>query len=76
MNEVKTSNIPSLSIGKIVDTLSASYCAVIEKGLPLKTLPSVMLWGAASVATSVSVSAPSSDSAKVRRRDSTPASGG
>ena len=55
MNEVKTSNIPSLSIGKIVDTLSESYCAVIEKGLPLKTLPSVMLWGAPGVGKSQAV---------------------
>ena len=55
MNEVKMSNVPSLSIGKIVDTLAESYCAVIEKGLPLKMLPSVMLWGAPGVGKSQAV---------------------
>ena len=55
MTEIKLTNIPTLSVGKVVDTLSESYSAVIEKKIPLKTLPSVMLWGAPGVGKSQAV---------------------
>lgn len=45
MNEVKNMNIPQMTVGKAVDSLSRAYAAVINKGLPVKTVPSVMLWG-------------------------------
>ena len=45
MNEVKMSSVPSLTVQKTIDILSKSYCGVINAGLPIKTLPSVMLWG-------------------------------
>ena len=45
MSDVKLSNVPSMTIGKLVNTLSETYCSVIEKGLPIRTVPSVMLWG-------------------------------
>ncbi|MBE7069659.1 MAG: AAA family ATPase [Ruminococcaceae bacterium] len=45
MKEMKISNIPQMDIGKAVEKLSGAYCAVINKGLPLKTMPSVMMWG-------------------------------
>ena len=45
MNEVKLTNIPQMNIGKAVERLSDAYCAVINKGLPLKTMPAVMMWG-------------------------------
>ena len=45
MSEIKLSNIPSMEVGKLVDTLAKAYCAVIESGSPLRTIPSVMLWG-------------------------------
>ena len=45
MSSVKSANIPSMNINKIVNTLSNAYSGVISQGLPLKLLPSVMLWG-------------------------------
>ena len=39
-------NIPSLTVGKTVDKLCRAYSTVINSGLPIKTMPSVMLWGA------------------------------
>ena len=45
MNEIKMSSVPSLTVQKTINILSKSYCGVINAGLPIKTLPSVMLWG-------------------------------
>ena len=45
MSEIKLSNIPSMNIGKVVSQLTDAYTSVIKSNLPLKTLPSVMLWG-------------------------------
>ena len=45
MNDIRSANIPSLPVGKTVDKLSRAYSAVINSGLPIKTMPSVMLWG-------------------------------
>lgn len=45
MSEIKMTNIPSLTIGKTVEQLSAAYSTVINRGLPVFTVPSVMLWG-------------------------------
>lgn len=45
MNDIKMSNIPSLTVGKTVEQLSAAYSAVINSGLPVAIVPSVMLWG-------------------------------
>ena len=45
MSEVKLTNIPSLPVGKTVQKLSRAYSAVINNGLPVRTVPSVMLWG-------------------------------
>ena len=45
MSDVKLANIPSMNINRIIDTLSESYCAIINAGQMLKLLPSVMLWG-------------------------------
>jgi hypothetical protein len=55
MKDVKMSNIPEMNIGKIVTSLADMYCAVIEKSLPMKTVPSVMLWGAPGVGKSQAV---------------------
>lgn len=46
MKDVKLNNIPSMSIGRIVEQLTNVYSAVINRGAPIKTVPSVMLWGA------------------------------
>lgn len=45
MKEVKVTNIPSMDVGKAVEKLSSAYCAVINKGLAVNTMPSVMMWG-------------------------------
>ena len=45
MSEIKMNNIPSLSVGQLIDHLANAYCSVIDYQLPLRTLPSVMLWG-------------------------------
>lgn len=45
MSEIKMSSVPSLTVQKTINILSKSYCSVINSGLTIKTLPSVMLWG-------------------------------
>lgn len=45
MSDVKLTNIPSMTVGKMVNKLSRAYSTVINNGLPVKTMPSVMLWG-------------------------------
>lgn len=55
MSEIKLTNIPSMNINKIIDELSTAYVTVINKNLPIKTLPSVMLWGAPGVGKSQAV---------------------
>ena len=45
MKDVKLTNIPEMTIGKMVDKLAKAYSAVINNGMPIKTVPSVMLWG-------------------------------
>ena len=49
MSEIKMSNIPCMSVDKIVDYLSAAYTSLILDGLPLTSFPAVMLWGAPGV---------------------------
>ena len=48
-------NVPSLSIGKIVDKLSEAYSSIINNGIEIKTMPSVMLWGPPGVGKSQAV---------------------
>lgn len=45
MNDIKLTNIPSMTVGKLVKRLSGAYGAVINNCLPITTMPSVMLWG-------------------------------
>ncbi len=54
MSDVKQ-NIPSMSVGKVVERLSTVYCTAINKNLPIRVLPSVMLWGAPGVGKSQAV---------------------
>jgi len=42
---MKLSNIPSMDVNRVINNLTDMYCAVIKKGMPIRTLPSVMLWG-------------------------------
>lgn len=55
MGEIKLSNVPSMSVGKLIEVLGDSYCSVISNGLPVKTMPSVMLWGPPGVGKSQAV---------------------
>lgn len=45
MSDIKMTNIPSMAVGKMVNQLSEAYSTVINNGLPIRTMPSVMLWG-------------------------------
>ena len=55
MSEVKLTNIPSMSVGKMVAKLSNAYCKLIEKGISVWMMPSVMLWGPPGVGKSQAV---------------------
>ena len=45
MSDAKLTNIPCLNVGWVVEKLAQAYSAVIKNRLPIKTMPSVMLWG-------------------------------
>ncbi|MEE0913442.1 MAG: AAA family ATPase [Ruminococcus sp.] len=45
MSIIKSSGIPSMTVNKTINYLSKAYCAVINNNIPIKKLPSVMLWG-------------------------------
>lgn len=55
MSDVKLSNIPSMPVGKLVAELSAAYGKIIRAGLPVRVMPSVMLWGPPGVGKSQAV---------------------
>ena len=55
MSDVKLTNIPIMNVGKMVDELSHAYSTVIKERLPVRTMPSVMLWGPPGVGKSQAV---------------------
>ena len=55
MDEVKSVNLPVLSINRTVDMLSEIYVKAIEQGLSPKVIPSVMMWGPPGVGKSQAV---------------------
>ena len=55
MSEIKSANIPQMTVGKVIERLSQIYCSVINKNIPINTLPSVMLWGAPGVGKSQAI---------------------
>ena len=55
MSEINRTDIPSMSVERAVEQLGKVYCTVIKKGLPIKTVPSVMLWGPPGVGKSQAV---------------------
>lgn len=55
MSTAELQNIPTISLGKTVDTLSRLYVSAIETGAPFKSLPAAMLWGAPGVGKSQAV---------------------
>ena len=48
-------NIPSMTVGKMATKLSEAYSKLIHNGLPVWTMPSVMLWGPPGVGKSQAV---------------------
>lgn len=55
MSDIKMTNIPSMHVGKMVEKLSSAYCTIIQNNYPIKTMPSVMLWGPPGVGKSQAV---------------------
>lgn len=55
MSETALTNIPTIPVGTLVDKLSDAYSRLIVQKLPVKTMPSVMLWGAPGVGKSQAV---------------------
>lgn len=53
--QVKNAGIPQMNVKRLVDELAPAYAGLINAGLPLKTFPSVMLWGAPGVGKSQAV---------------------
>ena len=53
--EVKLSNMPSITVDALVRRIGDAYSAVIQNGLPVATMPSVMLWGPPGVGKSQAV---------------------
>ena len=54
-NTPSLSNVPAVNVGEAVSRLSDTYCRVISAGLPLSTVPSVMMWGPPGVGKSQAV---------------------
>ena len=44
-----------MTVEKVIDELSDTYCTIINSGVLLRTLPSVMLWGAPGVGKSQAI---------------------
>ena len=55
MSKVKLTNIPTMNVGKAVDELATVYSSIINQRLPVKTVPSVMLWGAPGIGKSQAI---------------------
>lgn len=55
MKDVKLTNLPTMNIGQIVNDLTEVYSSVIKQNLPMKAVPSVMLWGAPGVGKSQAI---------------------
>ena len=53
--EIKLSEIPSMNVNLMTEKLSHAYISIINNGLPIRTMPSVMLWGAPGVGKSQAV---------------------
>ena len=45
MSVIKSTSIPAMTVNKTISYLSKAYCSVINNNVPIRKLPSVMLWG-------------------------------
>ena len=55
MNQLSSTNIPTLSVDNCIDTLTSLYENAINKNIPFKSIPSLMLWGAPGVGKSQAI---------------------
>ena len=56
MNQkLKLTELASLPINKVIDSLSGSYCKLIKDGVDINVFPSVMLWGSPGVGKSAAI---------------------
>ena len=55
MNSINSSNIPTLSVDKCVDTLADIYISAIRANVMFKSIPALMLWGAPGVGKSQAI---------------------
>lgn len=55
MNQLNSTNIPTLSVDNCIDTLTSLYENAINKNIPFKSIPSLMLWGAPGVGKSQAI---------------------
>ena len=55
MKDVKLTNIPSMNVGRVVESLTDAYATVIKQDMPVYSIPSVMLWGAPGVGKSQAI---------------------
>ncbi len=55
MSDIKLSNIPSLSVGRLVEELTHMYSTALLGGMSAGEIPSVMLWGPPGVGKSQAV---------------------
>lgn len=53
--EIRLSDIPLMDVNRMTEKLSHAYISIINNGLPIRTMPSVMLWGAPGVGKSQAV---------------------
>lgn len=53
--EIKNPNIPQMNVNRLIEELAPAYCNIIKAGVPIKTFPSVMLWGPPGVGKSQAV---------------------
>lgn len=55
MSEIHLFSIPAMTLGQLTQQLADAYCTLIREGIPVKTMPSVMLWGPPGVGKSQAV---------------------
>ena len=45
MSDIKLAGVPSMTVNAVAEKLGGAYCTLIEGRMPVRTMPSVMLWG-------------------------------
>jgi len=44
-SDIRLTEMPEMTVSEMVDSLTEAYCSLIDNGLGVKLMPSVMLWG-------------------------------